>query len=402
MSTFEYRGYAQNGKATQGLIEALDLKQAREKLLRQGVLAESVRAAVDRRPVGSWRNRSFMLDTRAAFYRELASMLAAGLPLANALALLLDAPEMGADRAVVAAIRDRIAEGHSLAAAVAAASQRVTPFEASVIETGEQTGQLDGVLDRLAGFLEEDRKLRDRWWSALIYPLVIVALSVLVALVMGAVLLPAFRELLLEAGLDLPLLTRVMLAVFNAGSWALPLAALLAAGAGVLLHRRWRTSETFRIAWDRRLYQWPVIGPVYGLRAALRTTRTLAMLLANRLPLLQALTQAGRATGSPWLAERLDTAATEVRQGAALSNVVAQIPPLAERLPGWIRAGEASGDLAGMLSQAAARLQQAWDRRITRGMTLIESGLIVLVGAGVFLLALSIILPILSLNQALQ
>lgn len=401
MSTFEYHGYTSDGKATRGLLEALDVKQAREKCLRQGILAETVTPAgrPRRRP---WRRRLFTLDTRAAFYRELASMLGAGLPLANALGLLVDAPEMGPDRAVVAGIRDRITEGVSLAQAIAVAADRVTSFEQAVIETGEQTGQLDAVLDQLAGFLEEERTLRDRWWGALLYPAVIVGLSVIVAIVMGAVLLPAFRELLLDAGLELPVLTRAMLMLFGAMVWLLPLGMLGVVGLGVWVRRHYRRHETFRLACDQRLYRWPVVGPFYALQSALRFSRTLAMLLGQRVPLLTALVQSGQATGSPWLALRLGGVAESVKHGEALSQALAGIAPLADRLPGWVRAGEASGDLAGMLAQAAARLQKAWERRIARSMVLLESGLIILVGAGVFLLALSIILPILSLNQTLQ
>ncbi len=402
MSTFEYHGYTRDGKSARGLLEALDLKQAREKLLRQGILAESVTRAGRPRSLWWGRRRLFTLDTRAAFYRELASMLAAGLPLTTALGLLVDAPEMGNERAVVAGIRDRIAEGLPLARAVAEAAGGVTQFEQAVIETGEQTGQLDSVLDRLAGFLEEERVLRDRWWGALLYPAVIVVLSVVVAVVMGAVLLPAFRELLLDAGLELPALTRATLFVFGVTVWLLPLA--LVAGIGLALwgRRHYRRHEGFRLALDRHRYRWPVVGPFYALQSALRFSRTLAMLLTQRVPLLTALVQSGQATGSPWLAQRLEGVADAVKHGEALSTALAGVGPLADRLPGWVRAGEASGDLAGMLGQAAARLQQAWERRIARGMVLLESGLIILVGAGVFLLALSIILPILSLNQTLQ
>jgi type II secretory pathway component PulF len=112
MRTFEYRGFNHDGQAKRGLIEALDLKDAREKLSHQGVLAESVHVAGERKR-WVWRRRDvlFTLETRAAFYRELASILGAGLPLSGALTLLVDAPEMGNNRSLIAGVRDGSGRG---------------------------------------------------------------------------------------------------------------------------------------------------------------------------------------------------------------------------------------------------------------------------------------------------
>lgn len=403
MPTFEYKGYDHAGQAARGLIEALDLKDAREKLTHQGVLPEWVQAAGNAR-TWVWRRRdlTFQLDARAVFYRELASILGAGLPLSQALALLMDAPEMGRDRAVIAGIRDRVSEGVSMAQAVGQASTRVTTFEQALLETGERAGQLDEVLNRLAGFLEEERALRDRLITASMYPAIILVLSALVGYGMLTFMLPAFRELLLESGLDLPFITRALLRVGSLLTYAFPVMVLVGIALGLGWRNRWRTDETFRIQWDRRSYKWPGYGSFYSLLVNVRFTRTLALLLQSGVPLLEALSQSGRASGSPWVATRVDKEAEQVRQGEKLSDALARVIPLAKTLPGWIRAGEASGDLTGMLNQAALRSQQVWDRRVTRAMTTIESALVILVGLAVFVLALSIILPILSLNQALQ
>ena len=403
MRTFEYRGFTQAGHATRGLVEALDLKDARDRLSRQGVLAESVNPAGRRTP-RAWRRHEvpFNFDTRAAFYRELGSILSAGIPLSGALGLLMDSPEMGANRPVIAGIRDRIAEGVPLAESIGQASVKVSAFEKAVIQTGERAGQLDEVLNRLAGFLEEERALRDRLVTALIYPAVIMVLSTVVALALLLFMLPSFRELLVESGVDLPWLTRVVMAGGRLAVWILPLALLAGAATVIALRRQWQASPAFRVRLDRRFHRMPLLGSFYTVLASLRFTRTLSMLLNSRLPLLDALDESARASGSPWLAERVEQEAHAVRHGATLSDALARVPPLAGTLPGWVRAGEASGDLAGMLEHAGRRMQQVWEKRVTRTMTLIESGLILIVGAGVFLLALSIILPILSLNRVLQ
>jgi general secretion pathway protein F len=400
MRTFEYKGFDHAGQSARGLVQALDVKDAREKLAQQGVLAEWLEPAGARSGrLWSRRNRLFSLDTRAAFYRELASVIAAGLPLAQALNLLMDAPEMGHNRTVIAGIRDRISEGANMADAVRDASPQVTAFEQAIIQTGEVSGQLDAALNRLADFLEEERNLRDRLVSAMIYPVVILVLSVVVGLALLLFMLPAFRSLLLESGMTLPWITRAVMAGARAGAWLLPMALVAVLVAGVRWRRSWQRSGDFRVAWDRRLHRLPLCRSFYGVLVNVRFTRTLALLLGSGLPLLEALKQAAAASASPWVQELIDHEVEAIRHGSSLSDALARVPPLAATLPGWTRAGEASGDLSGMLEHAADRSQQVWQRRITRTMTLVESALVIMVGLFVFLLALAIILPILSINQ---
>ncbi len=403
MRTFEYKGFNQQGHVRRGLIEALDPKDAREKLAQQGVLAESLQPAGETK-LRVWRRRDvlFTLDTRGAFYRELASILGAGLPLSGALALLVDAPEMGNNRSLIAGIRDRIGEGISLADALAAASPKVTAFEKAVVQTGERTGRLDEVLDRLATYLEEERKLRDRLITALIYPAIILGLSLVVGMALLFFMLPSFQNLLLETGIEMPWITRMALAGARIGAWLLPGILLLLVAGTVWVKRRWQADGEFRIAADRRLHRVPIYRSFYSVLANIRFTRTLSMLLSSGVPLLEALGQAARACGSPWIQSLVETEIESVRHGTALSDALTRIPPLSGTLPGWVRAGEASGDLQGMLEHAAARSQQVWERWITRTMTLVESALVIIVGLFVFILALSIMMPILSLNQVLQ
>ena len=167
MRTYEYRGFDGAGRAARGLIEALDLKDARERLASRGLLTESVQTAHTQstRPRHAWRE-PFNLDARAMLYREVGALMRSGLPLAPALDVLIEAPEMGEQRARIAAARDRLREGSSLASALHAMSPAVSAYEVAVIEAGEKTGALDTVLDRLASFLEEQVRLRDRIQSA--------------------------------------------------------------------------------------------------------------------------------------------------------------------------------------------------------------------------------------------
>lgn len=404
MRTFEYKGYNDSGRVLRGLVQAYDLKDAREKLTRQGVFPQSVTAAGSKRRGwgGSSPSHVFDLDARAAFYEESAAILKAGIPLSTTLALLVDSPEMGENRPVIAGIRDAIQEGHPLAQALAEASPRVGAFEEAVVSSGEKAGRLDEVLLRLAGYLEEQRRIRDRLMSALLYPVIILSLSVVVGFVMLFILLPSFQELLLESGIALPRITRWMMAGARIGAWLAPIIVLAGIVGGAYVRRAWKSKPSFRIAVDRNGHRIPLVRTFWGVLVNLRFSRTLSMLLTSGIPLIESLTQTGRALGSPWVAEQLAQATEAVQQGTPLSDALQAVTPLNKTLPGWIRAGEAAGDVPGMLETAAGRAQEQWEHRISRTMTLVESSLIVIVGLFVLLLALSVLLPILSLNQSLQ
>ena len=399
MKTFAYKGFDGAGRAGQGLIEALDLKEAREKLQGRGILAEQVVPAEE---TGRGRRRAaFHLDQRAMCYRELASLLHSGLPLVQALDILIQSPELGSNLIRLAGVRDRLREGQSLARALAENSVEVTAFESAVIEVGERVGTLAEVLLRLAQFLDEQKKLRERILTALLYPTVVLLLATLVAIALLGFLLPWVTRMMQEAGVPISGLTRGMLGL---RAWLGPFA-LVAAALSVLgwlrFRRQLRESDETRQRFDRRLLRWPLVGRGYAALINMRFARTLAMLLRGGVPLVEALSIAGRATGSAWATQGMMQGAERVKHGASLAMALRTIEPLNTSLPAWVQAGEAGGDLAALLEHAAERYQQQWDRLLTRTMSLIEPLLILLVGLFVLLIALAILLPILSMNQTL-
>ncbi len=403
MKTFEYRGYEHSGRAARGLIEALDPKEAREKLCALGILPEQLTPAGARpTPARPFLRTAFDAEARAMFYREAGALLKAGLPLAQALDVVINAPEMGAHRPALAGVRDRLREGSSFASALARVGDRITPYEQAAIEVGERAGNLDAVLERLAQFMEDQLRVADRVRTALFYPCIVLAVAVVVVLVMLGVLVPSIGRMLAETRLPLPWLTRAMM---FAGRWLLPLLApllLAAVAGGWWLRNRLRQDPELRARWNRRWFDFPIIGKSYTALVGLRFARTLSLLLRGGVQLVEGIALAGRATGSAWVAARAVAAAEEVRQGRSLAEAVRDIYPLAGTLAGWIQAGEASGRLEELLDSAAARCQHYWDRWITRALTLLEPLLILGVGLFVLLISLSILLPILQLNQTLR
>ena len=401
MTTFEYKGYDASGRAQDGLIEAADPKDARKRLSAQGILAESVQAAGGtggRRAAKS----AFTVDVRTMFYRELSALLGSGVALVPALEVILQAPELDQARTRLAAARDWVREGRSLSAALVAVSDQVSPFEQAVMEVGERTGGMNEALDRLATFLEEQEKLREKLMTALLYPCIVVSLAVVIGGLVLVFMLPMVQRLFAETNLKLPLVTTVLLASGRALGAVL---LLLAAGGAIgvsWLRRRLRSDEALRVRADRRLFALPLVGGGWRDLTSLRFVRVLGLLLERGVGLIESVPMAGRASGSAWLAECARRETEAMGQGKPLVEVIRGIRPLHPSLAAWVQAGEAGGNLKGLLDSAAQRFQQSWDRLATRGMLVLEIGITLVVGLFVTLIALAVLLPILQMNKGIM
>jgi len=402
MTTFEYKGFDSSGRAQSGLIEAADLKDARKRLATQGLLPETLQAVGGKSAHRAAAPPAFPSETRTMFYRELAALLGSGVALVPALDVIIQAPELDKARALLAAVRDRVREGRALSAAMTAVSRQVTSFEQSVMEVGERTGGMNEALDRLATFLEEQEKLREKLMTALLYPCIVVTLAVIIGGLVLVFMLPMVQRLFAETHLKLPLLTQVMLVGGRALGGVLLLLAAGTVGAASWLRRRLRTDEALRIRMDQRLFSIPLIGGGWRDLTSLRFVRVLGLLLERGVGLIESVPMAGRASGSAWLAECARRETEAMGEGKPLVEVIRGIQPLHPSLAAWVQAGEAGGNLTGLLDNAAQRFQQSWDRLASRGMLLLEIGMTLVVGLFVTLIALAVLLPVLQMNKGIM
>ena len=399
MTTFEFKGYDAAGRAQSGLIEAADLKDARKRLAARGILPENLQTATGTAGRKTRKAAVFSAEVRTMFYRELAALLGSGVALVPALDVILQAPELNQARTLLAAARDAVREGRPLSAAMAAVSPQVTPFEQAVMEVGERTGGMNAALERLATFLEEQEKLREKLLTSLLYPCVVVTLAVVIGGLVLVFLLPMVQRLFTEAHLQLPLLTKIMLAGGRTlGALLLLLAAAAAAGSA-WFRRRLQADADLRLRVDRRVFSIPLIGGGWRNLASLRFVRVLGLLLERGVGLIESVPMAGRASGSAWLADCARRETEAMGQGKPLVEVIRGIRPLHPSLAAWVQAGEAGGNLTGLLDNAAQRFQQSWDRLANRGMMVLEIGMTLVVGLFVTLIALAVLLPILQMNK---
>ncbi len=393
MKTFNYKGYNTKGQVKKGLVEALSVKDAREKLAATGVLAEKLTA--------TGRQLRLSVSTRSVIYRELSALLDAGLPLVDALEILVSSPEVKDAQLGLAGIRDCVREGASLAASFSEASSSVTSFETSIIEAAERSATVADVLARLADFLDEQEELRQSVQSALVYPMIVVSVGICVAILMLGVLIPRTRDLLSSGQGELPLLTTIMMALGQVVMhWGLPVLVLIVI-AVYIFRRRLKNNNAMQCRWDKRLFNLPTIGRGYKLLVNERFCRTMAILLDGGVSLIESLVIAGRATGSVWVTALAVEESEKIRHGDKLSSALERIPPMAEFLPGWVRVGEAGGGMARLLSSASQRYGLQWRRFLKLHLSFLEPLIILLIGGFVLLITLAVLLPILNMSKGM-
>jgi general secretion pathway protein F len=403
MITFEYIGYDSAGKTRKGLVEAIDKKQACEKLAADGILASKVAPAEHSAGESIISRNPFSRARRAVFYGEMASLLRAGLPLSAALEVMLRSPDLTISKTLIAGIRDKIREGVPLADAVSSTGRGIHPAETAFITAGEKSGELEWTLNNLSDFMNEEMKLRERIVTALIYPAIIVALALAIAIGLLGFAMPRLTQVLSsQMNLALPLITRIMIsigAIFV--KWG-PVFLIISA---VLIYLSWRLVVRrieYQIAIDRRLFSLPVIGKCYSTLAALRFARTLSLLLHGGVPLVDSINLAGQSTGSRAVVFQTAREAEAVRNGSSLSEAIARIHPLGTMLAGVIEIGENTGSLEQVLKSAEERYQGKWEQQLARIMAWFEPALILFVGLFVLLVVVAILLPILTLNRQLM
>lgn len=402
MPAFEFQALDAGGRRQRGVVEADSARGARALLRERGLTPLAVDAAAPGRRGDGFHlfRRGLGTASLALFTRELATLLAAGLPIEEALGALAEQADEARLKTVLATLRTRVREGASLATALAEQPDNFPEFFRASIAAAEQAGRLDAVLARLADYAESRAALRRRVWMALLYPLLLTAVALLVVTGLLLYVVPQVIEVFDNLGRDLPWLTRFLIAISEGlpriGPWLL--LAAIAAVVGVRLLLR---DEALRARWQRFVLRLPLLGRLRLALDTARFTRTLGLLAGSGVPMLDALRMATQTVGLVPLRRALERAQARVREGSGLAVSLAEsrlFPPVTLRL---IANGERAGRLAAMLDQAADHEATLLENRLATFVAVLGPAMILLVGALVLAIVLAILLPIFELNTLL-
>lgn len=333
-----------------------------------------------------------------ALTTELAIMLRAGLALDNALRVLIDMSHKPSVAALVQSVLDAVKGGTPLSRALAAHGALFSDFYINMVRSGEISGQMSAVLDRLVEHMERQRALRDSVISATIYPAILLGVAVLSLVAMLGFVVPQFEKLFMDMGDALPMPTRFVMGLGQAFQhYGLVLGALSVAG--VVLLRRWLKTPAGRQWWQSRLLRLPLVGRLALKYQLTLFSRSLGTLLGNGVPMLTALHIATDTVGNGVLQQALTKVAPIVKEGGKVVQAISAtgiFEPLAINL---IRVGEETGRIGSMMLELSNILNREVETGIKRLLTLVEPALILVLGVLIAAIIVSILLGILSVND---
>ena len=407
MPAYAFEALTADGQLRKGTVEADSAKAARTQLRAQALVpmvVEPVNAGAQdagRAGSGLFQRRVFNANALCVWTRQLASLVASGLPLERALASLSTEAEREAERNLVADLRAEVNSGSTFAKALARHPSEFSGIFVAVVGAGEQGGSLGEVLEHLAQDLEDQQALNAKLLGAALYPAIVSLVALVIVIFLVTYVVPQVASVFAGSKRALPLLTVVMLAVsdFVRGyGWAM----LLVLTAAVIGSRLALRTPALRYRFDAAWLGLPVVGRLSRSFNAARFASTLAMLCGAGVPILKALQAASDTLGNAAMRQDAQDALVAVREGAPLASALAQKKRFPSLLSMFARLGEQTGQLPLMLQRAATQLSSDVQRRAMGLATLLEPLLIVAMGMVVMLIVLAVLLPIIEMNQLVK
>jgi type II secretion system protein F len=403
MAFFEYKSVTPEGKVIEGMLEAADEQTVMSRLQEMGQLPIRVVSADKGEGLGG--SLSFMTRRKRVsradllvFTQELSTLMRAGLPLDRSLTILSELTENEYLREIVKDLLREVKGGKSLSEAFAAYPHVFPKIYVNMIKAGEVGGALDEILKRLTEYLERGEELRDYIVSALIYPVILACVGSISIIIMIIFVIPRFAEIFDNAGAPIPLPMRIMLVTSEAFASYWWIMLLLIGGLWYLIHRRLRTAEG-RLAWDRQMLKMPVLGPVFQKLEVSRFGRTLGTLLTSAVPLIQSINIVKDVINNQAIASAMEPIKSGVKKGEGLAAPIrdaAIFPPFALHL---LQVGEETGRLDTMLLLIADTYDRELRTAMKRLISFFEPAIILLMGAIIGTMVVSMLYSIFSIND---
>ena len=420
MALYAWKGIDGKGKPISGTKDADGPKGLRLALRKEGVFLVELRevraGAVKgvKRQAGSTNTSALKRDVDlkrlfervraqdvAVFTRQLATLLKAGIPLAEGLGALCEQSSNHTFETILAEIRQRVNEGGSLAEAMGLHPAVFPTLYTNMVRSGEASGNLDSVLARLADFLDAQHALRTKVQGAIFYPVIMMVLGSVIVGILMVVVVPKITDVFEDMGKALPWNTRLLIFAADIASnywWAL----IVAMGGGIWGARRWARTAFGRNFLDRQWLRLPVVGSLLRFVAVARFARTLATMLASGVPVLTALEIVKKVLNNTVLEKVVEEARDAIREGESIAAPLKrskQFPPMMCHM---VAVGERSGQLEAMLENVATAYERDVEAKMARLTTLLEPLMIVAMAVGVGFIVFSILSPILDMQQFAQ
>jgi type IV pilus assembly protein PilC len=347
-------------------------------------------------------NRGTSLKDLAVLSRQFASMMGSGLTLLRALAILEEQTQKSGLRTATGKVRTDVQSGINLSSAMSKHPDQFPVLMVNMIRAGEAGGFLDDALDRVAKMYEADANLRAKIKSAMTYPVVVLAFSLMLGTGVIIFIVPVFEKMFAQLGGQLPLPTQIMVNLSHNMYWAGPLLLVVVLGGRYLFRRTYRSSPAFRLTVDRVKLRVPVFGPLFTKLAISRWARTMGTLLHVGVPILQALDVVGGTSGNAVITEAMEDVKKEVRTGSQMSGPLGRHPLFPPMVVQMMEVGEETGQITEMLDKLADFYDHEVETTTESLTSAMEPLLVVLLGAVIGTMVVCLYLPMFSIYSNIQ
>jgi len=401
MTQYLYKAATLDGQTVEGFMDGRDEENIVQNLHQLGYIPIRIISTQEKRP--SLRLSSFLpqrvgLKSLLTFTQELSTLISAGLPLDRSLSILGSLTENERLRETVKDVLKRIEGGNSLAEALGNHPRIFSKLYVNMVKAGESGGFLEVILSRLALYLQNTKEIKDYLISVMIYPLILTLVSGASIAILATFVIPRFARIFSDMGQAIPLPTQMVLSLshYIRNYWWVGLGILVAIYLGL---RAYNQNEERRLRWDRFKLKWIAVGELIKKIEVARFSRTLGTLLQSGVSILPALNLVKEISQNRVISRSITHVHDRLREGKAISKSLEEaevFPPLAVHMIG---VGEETGRLDEMLIKIAETYEENVRNTVKRFVSLLEPLIIVVMGAVVGFIVISMLLAIFSINE---
>lgn len=398
MGAYQYNALKKNGSTSKGVLEADSERHARQLLRDQGLIPTHVNILTQQRSGSATKKGKISAADLSLFTRQLATLLAAGIPVEESLRGVSEQTEKDKVRELIIGVRAKVLEGYGLAQAMSHYPQAFPELYRATVGSGEQTGHLDVVLEKLADYTENQQQTRQKVQQALIYPIIMIIVSTAIISFLLSFVVPKIIEVFTSSGQTLPEMTEILIKIsYFVKSYGLY--ALVTIILAIMAFKKSLNNIKIKTAWHRLLLRLPIVSYLIKTINVARYIHTFGILFAAGVSVLETMRVSASLVTNVIMRHAFDTATIKVREGSGISEALKEtgyISPMAIHL---IASGEKSGQISGMMERAASHLDNEVKRLIDTSLTLLEPLVILIMGAVVLFIVLATLLPIFSMEQ---
>ncbi|WP_286264519.1 type II secretion system inner membrane protein GspF [Thalassotalea atypica] len=401
MAAFDFQAVDSNGKTQKGVIEGDTPRHVRSLLRDQGLMPVEVNLSLKKQKQISGkkiaRGNKISAADLALITRQLATLVESGLPIEESLMAVAEQSEKNSQKSMIMAVRSKVTEGFGLAESMAEFPDVFSQLYRAMVAAGEKSGHLDNVLNRLADYTEQRQHMRSQLVQALVYPIIMTIVAIAVIVILLTSVVPKIVVQFEHMGQGLPDTTLALIATSEfMQNYGLVIMVLLMLSS--VLFKHLMNKPKLKFGFHQKLLAMPLVGKVVrGLNTA-RFARTLSILTASAVPLLEAMKIAGEVLDNLYIKQKVAESADMVREGSSLRVALDQTKLFPPMMLHMIASGEKSGELEQMLGRAADNQDNEFEALMNISIKAFEPALMVSMAVVVLFIVLAILQPILQLN----